>query len=181
MGLESRMVHYTQTELILNLKPKAGLVILMCGVSGSGKTTLSKKFETHGFKRLSIDEIVWEKFGRFGIDFQEQDYPQRLQEARAEMRERLIKLMSERTPAIVDSAFWNRAAREDFKALVTQHDCSWKLIYLKVNPGLLRSRLAERNLRFDANSPYPITDEILDKFLQSFEEPEEEGEIVVIP
>ena len=153
----------------------------MCGVSGSGKTTLSKNLQTQGFKRLSIDEIVWEKFGRFGFDFQEQEYPQILQKARAEMRERLIVLMSDRTPAIVDSAFWSRAAREDFKTLVTDHGCSWKLIYLKVEPELLRSRLAERNLHFEANAPFPVTDDILDKFLCAFEEPNAEGEIIVIP
>ena len=40
----------------------------MCGVAGSGKTTYAQRLEAEGYVRLSIDEEIWQRFGRFGID-----------------------------------------------------------------------------------------------------------------
>lgn len=56
---------------------------------------------------------------------------------------------------------------------------TWRLIYLNVDVAELRRRLRERNSRFDANAAFPITDELLDKYLDSFEEPQGEGEELV--
>jgi hypothetical protein len=57
----------------------------------------------------------------------------------------------------------------------------WELIHLKVSPDELRKRLAIRSLRFDANAAFPITEDILNTFLNGFEEPVGEGEIVLEP
>jgi len=43
----------------------------------------------------------------------------------------------------------------------------------------LRKRLKARSQRFDANAAFPITEETLNNFLNSFEEPQGEGEIVI--
>jgi GTPase SAR1 family protein len=56
-------------ELLASLSPEPGLVVLMCGMAGSGKTTFSQRLEASGFTRLSIDEEVWQRFGRYGIDY----------------------------------------------------------------------------------------------------------------
>lgn len=101
-----------------SLAPAPGLVVLMCGLAGSGKTTFSQQLEARGFFRLSMDEVVWATAGRFGLDYDAADYPRRLEAARAVTRERLVEAMRARTPTVVDSAFWNRAARDEYKALI---------------------------------------------------------------
>uniref|UniRef100_UPI001CD78977 AAA family ATPase n=1 Tax=Enterococcus casseliflavus TaxID=37734 RepID=UPI001CD78977 len=44
-------------------------VLLMCGVSGAGKTTYSKQKEQEGYVRLAIDELIWEDYGVYGVDY----------------------------------------------------------------------------------------------------------------
>jgi hypothetical protein len=51
--------------------------------------------------------------------------------------------------------------------------------YLKVHPNDLRERLSIRSQLFDANAAFPITEEILTSFLNGFEVPSGEGEIVI--
>jgi predicted kinase len=166
-------------EAVAALAPEPGLVVLMCGLAGSGKTTVSKQVEARGFLRLSFDEQLWESCGRFGIDYPAEAYPRMQDVARAILMDRFLEALAERTPTVIDSAFWNRAARDGHKALVEDHGGSWRLLYLKADPGLLRRRLSIRAERFDANAAFPITDDVLDRFLRSFEPPDGEGEIVV--
>lgn len=161
------------------LEPSPGLVVLMCGLAGSGKTTFSKQLEAKGFVRLSIDELVWDAAGRLGVHFEAAEYPGRLEAARGVLRERLIAAMRAKTPVVVDSAFWNRAARDEYKALVELHGCVWRLVYLEASADLLRGRVRERASRFDANAQFEVTPAMLERFLTSFEAPDGEGEMVV--
>jgi predicted kinase len=79
----------------------------------------------------------------------------------------------------VDFSFWQRARRDDYKQLIEDAGGRWKLVYLKVDPAVLRQRLAERSQRFDANAAFPITEDILTSYLSGFEEPNGEGEEVI--
>jgi predicted kinase len=168
-------------DLLAMLHPEAGLVVLMCGIAGSGKTTLSQRLEARGFARLSIDEVVWERFGRHGIDYPAADYRSRLDLGHAQLCDRLTELMARRTPAVVDSAFWNRASRDRYRALVEQAGCRPQIVYLKLPLDVIRARLAGRSQRFDANAPFPIDDDLLARFAAGFEEPVDEGALVVVP
>ena len=161
------------------MNPEPGHIVLMCGLAGSGKTTFSKRLADEGFLRLSMDETVWNDSGRFGLDFAAENYPLHLEAARKVVRERLIDAMRARTPSVVDSAFWNRVARDDYKALIKGHGCAWSLVYLRAAPDLLRQRLATRSQRFDANAQFPVTGDMLDRFLASFVAPTDEGELLV--
>ncbi|MBB3126836.1 putative kinase [Paenibacillus rhizosphaerae] len=155
------------------------LVVLMCGIAGSGKTTFSKRLEEQGFARLSIDEEVWNMHGRYGIDYPVEKYREYLDEAHASLRTKLASFIQDKKRVVVDSSFWSRSARDDYKRLIEHWGGEWKLIYLKVHPDELRKRLKVRSHRFDANAAFPITEETLNNFLNSFEEPQGEGEIVV--
>jgi hypothetical protein len=42
----------------------------------------------------------------------------------------------------------------------------------------LRARLLARQSRFDANAAFPIGDELLDKYLENFQPPSGEGELI---
>jgi predicted kinase len=168
-------------DLLATMHPEAGLVVLMCGMAGSGKTTFSQRLEAKGFTRLSIDEEVWQRFGRYGVDYPPGDYRSLLDIAHAHQRDQLTELMTRKVPTVIDSAFWNRADRDEHKALVEQGGCRWQLIYLKTPIEVIRWRLQGRNQRFDANAAFQITEDILARYSAAFEEPIDEGAIAVVP
>ncbi|WP_150272742.1 AAA family ATPase [Paenibacillus tepidiphilus] len=156
------------------------LVILMCGIAGSGKTTLSQQLaEEYGLTRLSIDEEVWSASGRYGIDYPAEKYREHLNEAHTRLCDKLVQLIQDGKPLVVDSSFWRRSEREKYKQLIEEAGGEWKLLYLKVQPDELRKRLKLRSERFDANAAFTITEELLTTFLQGFEEPRDEGEVVI--
>ena len=158
-----------------DLKP---LVVMMCGVAGSGKTTFSKQLEKEGFVRLSIDEEIWATHGWYGLDFPIENIEEYKVEAENKLRNLLIKLIRDKKPVVIDFSFWQRAKREQYKQLIEEAGGKWKLIYLKVHPDELRERLKIRNKRFDANS-FPVTEELLNSYLNGFEAPKNEGEIII--
>ncbi|WP_173074474.1 AAA family ATPase [Phytohabitans rumicis] len=161
-------------------RPGQPEVVLMCGIAGSGKTTYAKDLETKGFVRLSIDEEIWHRFGRYGIDYGPDEYEQHTEVAREAMRERLLSLLAEGRDVVVDSSFWQRSRRQEYKQLIEQAGGRWRLVYLQVDPALLRARLYERAERFDANAAFPITDGLLARYLDSFEPPYGEGEEAIV-
>jgi predicted kinase len=156
---------------------EAALVIL-CGIAGSGKTTTATFLEARGFVRLSIDEEIWKQFGKFGVDYPPETYSALQERAASSVWSRLVTLLDQKIPVVVDNSFWNRETRDRYKRLAEAHSIRWILLYLKTPPAVLRARLALRSERFDANAAFPIDDAILDRYLSSFQAPSGEGEIV---
>jgi predicted kinase len=161
-----------------DLSKEEPLVVMMCGVAGSGKTTFSQRLEKEGFVRLSIDEEIWATRGRYGVDFPVEKIEEYKKEAEEILRSRLIGLIRQKKEVVIDFSFWDRARRDRYKRLIEDSGGKWKLIYLKVHPDDLRNRLQLRNQRFDANS-FPISEELLTSYLEGFEIPQGEGEMVV--
>jgi len=159
--------------------PDVPRVVMMCGVAGSGKTIYAERLEAEGYVRLSIDEEVWSRFGRYGVDYDAAQYPEHSAAAESALRDRLVSLIREGRSVVVDFSFWQRARRDDYKQLIEDAGGRWRLVYLKVDPAVLRERLGERSQRFDANAAFPITEDILTSYLSGFEEPNGEGEEVI--
>lgn len=155
------------------------LVVLMCGVAGSGKTTFAQQLVSNGFIRLSIDEEIWKNKGRFGIDYPAENYEQYKAESEMKLRSELINLINEGSNVVVDFSFWQQSKRNEYKQLIKAGGGESELVYLKVHPEVIRERLRIRGKRFDANAAFPITEEILSSFLEGFEIPQGEGEILV--
>ena len=157
----------------------ASVVVMMCGVAGSGKTTFARKLEKEGFARLSIDEDIWATHGRFGVDYPEQNYESYKVESEMKLRGELVNLLQAKHHIVIDFSFWQRQKRNDYKHLIKRYGGVWELIHLKVQPDELRQRLLIRSERFDANAAFPITEDILARFLSGFEIPNGEGETVI--
>jgi predicted kinase len=155
-------------------------VVLMCGVAGSGKTTYAKDLETRGYVRLSVDEEIWRRFGSYGVDYEPGQYEEHTEVARRVLRDRLLSLVAEGSNVVIDSSFWQRSRRQEYKELIEQAGARWRLIYLEIDPALLRQRLRARAERFDANAAFPVTDELLTHYLRAFEWPSGEGEEVIV-
>ncbi|MDQ0060845.1 YfiT family bacillithiol transferase [Paenibacillus harenae] len=155
------------------------LVVMMCGVAGSGKTTFAQKLEKSGFVRLSIDEHIWATKGRYGIDYPIEMYEQLKLESEQKLRNQMVSLIKEKQRVVVDFSFWQRQRRNEYKKLIEVAGGEWELVYLKVPPDELRERLRIRSERFDANAAFTITEQLLTSFLNGFETPSGEGEIVI--
>lgn len=154
-------------------------VIMMCGVCGSGKTTYAKQKESEGYIRLSIDEEMWKIYGRKGIDFPNDEYEDLSTKVELKLREKLINHIKEGKNVVIDFSFWSRESRDHYKNIIEKEGGTTTLIYMKASKETLRKRLEKRNLTLNANSPFEITDEILEHHYSGFQEPIGEGEIVL--
>lgn len=170
----------SSAEAYDQLVPEPGFVVLMCGVAGSGKTTFSQRLEGRGFTRLSIDELIWKRAGRYGLDYPAEAYGEHLVAAREALKAELAALLRAGKAVVVDSAFWSRAHRRDFADLIAANGGRSRIVYLKASKALLRARLTERRSRFDANAALPIDDARLDGFIDSFEEPGRDEDALVV-
>lgn len=155
-------------------------VIMMCGVCGAGKTTYAKQKEKEGYIRLSIDEVMWERYGRKGIDFPDEQYEGLLKKGESELREQLPNLIRQGKNVVIDFSFWSREKQALYKGIIEKAGGTAELVYLKASKETLRRRLDKRNQRLDANAPFVITGEILEHHFHGFQEPKGEGEIVLL-
>ena len=151
---------------------------LLIGLTGSGKTTYARRLEADGLLRLSVDEEVFARNGRYGVDYPAHEYPERERPVVEDVQRRLAAAIRAGRSVVLDYGLWRRAEREAYKKLVEDAGGSWRLIYLKVEKAELLRRLGERNRRDDANA-LTVTPEALDEFYDRFEEPSGEGEEVV--
>ncbi|KAN0055412.1 hypothetical protein ACTA71_008523 [Dictyostelium dimigraforme] len=172
-----------------NQNQKKCIIIMMCGCCGSGKSTFSKiKEKEEGYIRLSIDEMVWEKYGRHGVDYPVEKYREILDNTDKELRQKLSELIIKGGNIIIDSSFWRKSTRVSYRNFIEQVGVKEginilkeiQLIYLKADYETLKNRLNIRNQSINANSPFEITNEILDHHYNGFEEPINENEIIII-
>jgi predicted kinase len=93
-------------------QPPAGstapLVYLLAGLTGSGKTTFAKDLEAAGVVRLSVDEEVFARHGRHGIDYPEREYPARERPVVEHTRQRLVELIQAGHSVVLDYGLWRR-------------------------------------------------------------------------
>ena len=164
-------------------KRKRGLmskVIMMCGVCGSGKTTYAKKKEQEGYIRLSIDEEMWKLYGRKGIDYPEEQYEKLSEQVEAALQKKLLSLIRQGKDVVIDFSFWSKENRNVYKELIQKAGAETELVYMKASKELLQKRLYKRNQVLNANSPFVITDELLEYHYHAFQEPCGEGEKVIL-
>jgi predicted kinase len=158
-----------------NVPPVAYLLI---GLTGSGKTTYARRLEAASVLRLSVDEEVFARNGRYGVDYPEHEYPERERPVVLEIQRRLGEAIRAGQSVVLDYGLWLRTEREAYKKIVEDAGGTWRLIYFKVDRAELLRRLGERNRRDDANA-LTVTLEALDEFYARFEEPSGEGEEIV--
>lgn len=155
-------------------------VIMMCGVCGSGKTTYAKQKEKEGYIRLSIDEEMWSIYGQKGVDYPEKQYDELSDKVEHILRESMISLIKDGKNVVIDFSFWNKDSRNLYKNIIEKMGGTVELVYMKASKEILWERLQKRNLSLHANSPFVITDEILEHHYNEFQEPKGEGEIVLL-
>jgi predicted kinase len=156
-------------------------VYLLVGLTGAGKTTYSKRvLEPAGVVRLSVDELIFNEHGRYGIDYPASTYRELYAPALETVRGRLSAELQQGHDVALDLGIWSRADRDDWKRRLEAAGARWRLLYFPVSHAELRQRLAERN-RLDGPDALRVEESDLDDFYARFEEPTDEGEEVIQP
>jgi len=156
-------------------------VFLLVGLTGAGKTTYAERvLRPAGVVRLSVDEIVFARHGRYDIDYPAAEYFALYEPALAEVRLALLRELELGRDVALDLGIWSRAQRDDWKALIEAAGGRWRLLYFRVSRAELLRRLGERNLLEHANA-LRVTEADLDDFYARFEEPVGEGEEIIEP
>jgi predicted kinase len=151
---------------------------MLCGFVGSGKTTFARTLEAEGCVRLSVDEEVFARHGRHGIDYDEGDYPPHEAAARDELDRRLRELVADGRDVVLDYGFWSEVLRDRYKQLIESAGGRWRLLYFRADLDELRRRLTQRNRQRDANALF-VGERHFDEFLTRWHPPHGEGEEVV--
>lgn len=161
------------------------IVVMNCGVAGSGKTTLAKAIvkQFSYFKRLSVDELVAENHGLYGIDYpaNEELYTVYLDEAATEFQRIFGDLLFIKQDMILDRSFYDKADRVQHKEQIEEAGGRAVLVYFNpIDTETLWARIQERSKADrDANSAFVITRETFEKYCGGFDVPLGEGEIIL--
>lgn len=155
-------------------------VYMLCGFVGSGKTTYARQLEAQGVTRLSVDEVVFRRHGRHGVDYPESEHPSHWGAAVEEVDRRLHDLLVAGKSVVLDFGFWSREDRDWYKRLADEGGATWRLLYFRATEDVLRHRLVARNRRsgWDPNA-LRVEDRHFREFLTRFHPPSGEGEEVI--
>lgn len=112
-------------------------VYLLCGPSLSGKTSLGTRMvSVLGLRSLSFDEINAERGLPFGAGGLEHEWAATLEIA----LQRLRAYLSAGDSVVVDDTFCYRWLRDRFCSVARQLGATPQIVYLEVEPAILRRR-----------------------------------------
>ncbi len=144
-------------------------VVIMCGVSGSGKTFFSRRLEQLGFRRISSDGIVWDKYGSDFTHFPPSRQKEIFMSAQYDLAEQMVSLIDAGDKVVVDSTMCRRSKRNHMRALCLSKGINPAIVYMSAPLHILKERLSERK---DTGPDDLIVDEKnLYRFYTNFEIP----------
>ncbi|GAB2621014.1 AAA family ATPase [Pseudactinotalea suaedae] len=114
-------------------------LVLMCGPAGAGKSTHARRLEEEGCVRVSVDDLAWAE------GHVEHPLPAEVAARVGEaLRERVVALLDERRDVVVDSSFWSRASREEFRRLGAERGVVAEVLYVSTPRAVALARVAAR-------------------------------------
>jgi predicted kinase len=103
-----------------------------------------------------------------------------LEEARQVFLEEVHELLKQKKNVVLDRSFYAKKHRDEYKARVECASGRWVLVHLRAERDVLWKRICDRREKgVNADSAREISPALLDQFVQGFEVPEGEGEIVI--
>jgi predicted kinase len=153
-------------------RPRAR-VVMMCGPGGAGKTTYAKGLEREGWTRLSFEVKFWDR----GI----RTMPSAavLAEVTADLKERLVRLVTAGEDVVLDFGFWYRRQRDEYRALLAPLGVVPETVHIATGLPTILSRIGERHGRWADD--WPLTEQEAREYFDRFEPPTpEEGPLEVV-
>lgn len=149
-------------------------VIFMCGPAGSGKSTAARQLEDEGMIRLSFDQEAWDRGLRtMPLDNGHHD------SIEAELRKRLVELVSQDRDVVLDFSFWSRRFRDDWRALLQRLGVIPETIYLATDRRTCLARVEHR--REEHGDDFALDPAVAAEYFDHFEVPSAaEGPLVVV-
>ena len=114
-------------------------VILMCGPAGSGKSRTARDLERAGFARLSFDELAW----RRGHHSHPLSAPV-AEEIHGHLRELLAEFVRAGVDVVVDSSFWSRESRDNYRDFLAPFGVTPTTYYMATPREIALRRVASR-------------------------------------
>ncbi|MDT0164118.1 ATP-binding protein [Actinotalea sp. AC32] len=150
-------------------------VVLMCGPAGAGKSTVAHRLEGEGWHRLSFDDVAWSR-GLRSHPLADTD----AETVRAAVRAELLALVGQGRDVVVDSAFWSRTSRDEYRGLLAAAGIVPLTCYVETPRQVALSRVAARQ----GSGPHDVElpPGVAAAYVDGFEVPTaEEGPLVVVP
>lgn len=154
---------------------KTPQVVLLCGVSGSGKTYRAGFYERLGYVRLSLDSLVWERYGPTLGTLAPEKQREVFAACFEELAGRLAQLLGEGRRVVVDSTLCSRGKRDRMRQVCRACGADVRLEYLEVPLEVLVERLSHR--RGTGPDDQIVTEAQIRRFVSGFEKPQGEGEL----
>ncbi len=140
---------------------------LICGLPGSGKSTLAKKLEKeHPALLLTPDEWMARIIG----DGHDEGKRAVIESIQWEIAQQALRLGVD---VILESGFWSRKEREEFRTKAEALGSKTKLYFLDVSRDELWRRLQQRNENLPPHT-FHIKESDLDQWITQFEKPTSE-------
>ncbi|MFI2105565.1 AAA family ATPase [Isoptericola sp. NPDC019693] len=115
-------------------------LVLLCGPAGAGKSAHARRYAADGFAVASVDEIAWAA-GHPAVHPLPDDAARRVADA---LRSRVETLLAEGRDVAVDSSFWSRASRDEYRALGATHGADTLVVYVETPRDVALARVAAR-------------------------------------
>lgn len=129
---------------------------------------------------MSIDQIIHSRHGLWGVDYPPDKYDEYGTEADGIYETLFRQLLEEGKDIVLDRSFYAKEDRDHFKRMTEQAGSRWVLVYFKASRDVLWRRICERRAQgINADSALDISEALLDAYVEGFEVPVGEGEIVV--
>ncbi|WP_245806829.1 AAA family ATPase [Krasilnikoviella flava] len=150
-------------------------LVLMCGPAGAGKSTHARRYADADRALASVDELAWEA-GHAAAHPLPEDAARRVATA---LRSRVEGLLTDGRDVVVDSSFWSRASRDEYRALGRAHGANTLVVYVETPREVALARVAART----AAHPHDVVlaPEVATSYHDGFEVPTpDEGPLEVV-
>ena len=143
--------------------------VFLAGISGSGKTVISLELARHGFRRLSVDEMIWDRYGDRFASMSAEDRQSIFRHVSDEIMTKVAETLRRGERVVVDSTMCKRFKRDQAREVCRREGVNPVFLYLDVPEQTLRDRLSTR--AGSGPNDQIVTPEELSRYLSGFEVP----------
>lgn len=141
-------------------------VIMICGKICSGKTTYANKIKsTNHAVILSVDEIMLALFGQ-NVD------GEYVSKVKSYLYKKSLGILEAGINVVLDWGFWTHDERKFAKKFYMSRGIANEFHYIKISHGEWQNRISKRSNQNENSDAYQVSNELITKSKNIFEEPD---------